>query len=262
MVQGIFSNRKNPADSPAGRRRSTRITYQTDVILSGRDAAGQVYRDETITEIVNIHGARIRTDRKILVGMLVSIEVPKTGQGTKAVCVNVYEPTPEEPDLAIAVQILKPGNIWGVEEPPSDWATVAVALGAPASPAESSWSGVASQQAPRVAPRVAPPVADSAQAARMQRVLDDALNRFRGQLEALSRSALAEFDARLGDRFAAADVRVSRKLEEASSEYADAIQTLKGNLVSELVQATLDEARVRLDEMVKEFETQTTRRIA
>src|SRR6185503_17061011 len=111
MGHGPFAARKSDAQSAANRRRSTRIDFETPIILSGRDAIGETYRDETITEIVNIHGARIRTDRKVLVGMLVAVQCIKTGRGSKGVCVNTYKPTPEAPHAGIAVQILQPGNI-------------------------------------------------------------------------------------------------------------------------------------------------------
>lgn len=261
MGQGPFAARKSDSQSGANRRRSTRIAYETSVVLSGRDAAGQVYRDETITEIVNIHGARVRTERKVLVGMLVSIECMKTGRGSKAVCVNVYVPSPEEPHPAIAIQLLKPGNIWGVENPPSDWGTVAAALGGGISPTESSWSGVASSQSVS-APKVRPFLADPELAIRVEKMIEESLARLRNEIRFTHRNALAEFDEKLGERMSEAEARIQQIVEEATTEVAATIQALKSNLVAELVQTAVDETRARLEELAKENETQTTRRIA
>ena len=129
MGQSPFSKRGNTPLPGAARRRSTRIDYQTPVILSGRDATGQPFREETTTLIVNFHGAKVRTAHPVLVGMLVAVESVRTGQASKAVCVCTYTPTTEQPYPAIAVQLVQPGNIWGVENPPPDWETVESELG-------------------------------------------------------------------------------------------------------------------------------------
>ena len=260
MGQGPFSPLKSSSQSAANRRRSTRIDYQTPVVLSGRDAAGQAYRDETITEIVNIHGARIRTRRKILVGMLVSVECPKTGRSSKAVCVNVYEPTLQEPHPAIAIQILKPGNMWGVEDPPGDWAAVAAAMGRPASPADSSWSGVASPQSVS-APMVKPFIADADLADRAEKVTEDSLARLRSEADAIQLNTLAAFDERLGEKMSEAEARLMQHVEAATTEMAATIQALKSNLVGEMVQSTLDELRAHIEAISNEREASLIRRV-
>lgn len=268
MGQGPFAARKADSQSYANRRRSTRINHETPVILSGRDARGEIYRDETITEIVNIHGARVRTGRKILVGMLVSIECLKTGRGSKGVCVNVYEPTAEEPHPAIAMQLLQPGNIWGVENPPSDWATVAATLGGGISPMESSWSGVAAAQS-EAAPRVKsfpkqPAHSPSAQQAsdRAQKATEESLARLRDEAEMITRSALAAHDQRLSERTAQAEARLAECTEQSATELAASVHVLKANIVAELVQVSMEEVKARLEGIARAQEEQLTQHAA
>ena len=110
------------------RRRSTRLDLVLPVVLSGRDASGESFREETQTSTVNLHGAKVETSRNILVGMQVSIENPLTGDVEKAVCVRVFEGAPGDRKHFIATQLVRPGNIWGIEDPPEDWSAVASSM--------------------------------------------------------------------------------------------------------------------------------------
>ncbi len=267
MGQGPFAARKSDTQSAANRRRSTRIDYQTPVVLSGRDALGQTYRDETVTQIVNIHGARIRTDRKILVGMLVTVECAKTGRGSKGVCVNTYEPSPEEPHAAIAMQLLQPGNIWGVENPPDDWAVVVASLGGVKSPTDSSWSGVASSSSP--VPRVKPIVAQreqapgtAAAAAAAQSVAEESAAKLRAEADAVTRSALAGYEQQLADRVSEAEARLSQCVEQAAAELAAAAQTLREKVTADLVQSSMEELRGRFEELSRENDARMVQKVS
>ncbi len=268
MGQGPFAARKSDAQSAANRRRSTRLDYETAVVLSGRDAMGETYRHETITEIVNIHGARIRTDRKVLVGMLVTVECVKTGRGSKGVCVNTYEPSPAEPHAAIAMQLLQPGNIWGVENPPDDWAVVAASLGGGKAPADSSWSGVASSSSS--APRVAKPsISHRTQAAETaapadvaQGVVEESVAKLRAEADAVTQSALAGYEPQLAGKVSEAEARLSQRVEQAAAELAAAVQTLREKVTSDLVQSSMEELRGRFEELSRENDARWSQKIS
>lgn len=260
MGQTPFAARKTSPLSAACRRRSTRIEYQTPVVMSGRDATGQTYREETITEIVNLHGARVRTGRRVLVGMLVTLECPKTGRGSKGVCVNVYEASPELLYPAIAIQILQPGNIWGVENPPSDWAEAMPTPTPSTSPTDSSWSGVTTQTSP--APRVKPSPAPPAQAVetvrpsagRPQPGAEDLLLRRREETELVTRNALAAHEQRLAERLAEAEARLAQRTEQAATELAASVQALKAGVVSQIVEGAKEEVEARLQGAARSHE--------
>jgi len=128
MDNNPFSQSAAAQDSGTIRRRSTRIDYVTTVLLSGKDAGGTPFREFTQTSIVNLHGCKVRTSYRIMVGMLVTVECPKAGASGKGVCVRVWDPQPGVAGHDIAVQLIKPQNLWGVPNPPPDWEIVAKAM--------------------------------------------------------------------------------------------------------------------------------------
>jgi len=128
MDKNPFLETESAQDSLSNRRRTTRVEFVTPVYLSGRDAAGQTFRELTQTVTVNLHGCKLRTSYRVIVGMLVTLECPKTGMTGKAVCVKVWDTTPGVPSHEIAVQLIKPQNMWGLANPPADWEIVAKTL--------------------------------------------------------------------------------------------------------------------------------------
>jgi hypothetical protein len=118
--QSPFAKRPDK-DPNLGRRRSSRIEFIAPVIVTGRDASGQPFREETETRTVNFHGAKIATRHTVLVGMQVSLECPRTGKEGKAVCVHIEATEADASIFEMAVQLIVPTNLWGVENPPEDW---------------------------------------------------------------------------------------------------------------------------------------------
>ncbi|HMD84062.1 MAG TPA: hypothetical protein VKO18_05105 [Terriglobia bacterium] len=104
------------------------MEFITTVLLSGKDAGGTPFREFTQTSIVNLHGCKVRTSYRIMVGMLVTVECPKAGTSGKGVCVRVWDPQPGVAGHDIAIQLIKPQNLWGVPNPPPDWEIVAKAM--------------------------------------------------------------------------------------------------------------------------------------
>lgn len=123
-----FSHTATSQEPPSSLRRSTRIEFVTPVFLSGRDAAGERFRELTQTAVVNLHGCRLRTSYHVLVGMVVTLECPKAGATGKAVCVKVWDAPAGVVGHEIAVQLIRPQNLWSVPDPPADWETVAKAM--------------------------------------------------------------------------------------------------------------------------------------
>jgi len=128
MGQGPFAKRSAAVGTSAERRRSTHVEHAVPVVISGRDLTGQPFREVTQTFSVSFHGAAIRTRKQILIGTQLNVECPTTGIVAKAICVRVSDPAPGEEFRAIAIQLLMPGNIWGVRNPPADWAPTAEKL--------------------------------------------------------------------------------------------------------------------------------------
>lgn len=264
MGQSPFSKRELSQQARANRRRSTRLDYETPVVLSGRDARGQPFHEETVTLIVNFHGAKVRTTHQVLVGMLVTVESVKTGQSAKAVCVNVYEAPSGQTWHGIALQLVQPGNIWGVEDPPADWAAVAAELGTPPKVSEHSPRGPAvSLKSPALAPAPVP-AATASQATidaqltdleqRAARLVEGAVETLRTQTDLTVRDALAVYEERLAALVSQAETRVSQRVEQAAAEVAASIETLRSDAMAEMVQDTLGEFQTRVAEISKEHE--------
>ncbi len=263
MGQSPFARKDLSQQAWLKRRRSTRIDYMTPVVLSGRDASGQPFREETTTLIVNLHGAKVRTGHKVLVGMLVTIESLKTGASGKAICVIAFEPEGAEPDHAIAVQLIQPGNIWGVEDPPPDWATVAAELGGqplspqrpgptpaiPSPPAAPPSSAPSSVTAPAPVSRinVDSQLADFEQ--RAARVIESVLETLRVQSNVMVRESLANYEQRLSALFSEAQGRISQHIEQAAADLGTTVETIRTEAMGEMVQDTLQDFQRRLGQL-------------
>lgn len=128
MENSPFSQTTDAQDSITSRRRSTRIDFVTTVLLSGKDSTGAPFREFTQTSTVNLHGCRLRTSYRIMVGMLINLECPQAGTSGKGVCVRVWDPQPGVAGHEIAIQLIKPQNLWGVPDPPPDWEVIAKAM--------------------------------------------------------------------------------------------------------------------------------------
>lgn len=99
-----------PENSP--NRRSTRVATDVVVEVQGEKFA---YAGKTVT--VNLHGALIRTAAKLEVGTPISIHVHSTGKSTIARVVFVSS----EDSSLYGVELKYPENVWGIDDPPSDW---------------------------------------------------------------------------------------------------------------------------------------------
>jgi len=204
--------------------------------------------------------------------MLVTVESLRVGVTAKAVCVNTYAPTPDDPYPAIAVQLVRPGNIWGVENPPADWATVAAELGGgpPASETATRPPGVPfkSPSLPTApSPRPFPsygrtgleaPLPEFEQ--RAARLMDSVLEAMRVQASALVRDTLASYEQRVAALAADGEARVARRAEQAASDVAATVETLRTEAVADLVQDALQGFHQRMGELAAEEEGRVAHR--
>src|SRR5215467_1862989 len=99
---------------PHESRRSTRVRLK--VVIEANGVTESLTCDgETI--VVNLHGALISTAVPLRVGMKIQIHV--LTMSTRAAADVVYV-DPERPRVC-GIELVIPGNIWGVEIPPDDW---------------------------------------------------------------------------------------------------------------------------------------------
>jgi len=270
MGRSPFAAKESSSKSASRQRRSTRIDFTTPVILTGRDASGQSFREETETSIVNLHGAKVRTNYAIMVGMIVTLEIVRTGQGGKAVCVHVYEPSMDETAHSIAVQLVQPGNIWGVENPPPDWETVESELGGrhfaaktpdlkatvmtvkplldvPASPTPAASRGDADAMFADLEKRSA-------------RLMESVLDILRIQADGAVRSSLQEVEKQVENMVTAGGVRLQERADQVGVELEMTLEAFRTEAMGEVVREALQGFQERLDALSTEAELRMTRR--
>ncbi len=115
------TNTESAESVGAASRRSTRLAIAIPVTLSGKDAAGNTFKEDTRTIIVNKHGAKIVTVHQMALGAEVEIENRALGLTARAVVVWVGDKRPPRTSFETGIQLFKAENIWGIQFPPEDW---------------------------------------------------------------------------------------------------------------------------------------------
>lgn len=246
-----FAKRPSPQDSGASQRRSTRVDYGTPIVLTGRDASGLAFREETETSIVNLHGCKLSTTHQVLVGMLVTLESLRAKMTGKAVCVHIWDPAPGESAHDIAVQLLKPQNLWGLENPPPDWQKVAETMvhGLPLRAPASRATPAEPERIP--APPPAPPkvpaspfsilTADTQRPSldeRAARLTESVLQSIRIQAEEVFASSVEEFRQQVDVLVKVACERIRERAEQSYDKVESSLTTLRSDLAEQLSHRT------------------------
>jgi len=107
--------------SPADGRRSSRISLSLPIVIHGKDAQQNAFREDTHTLIVNKHGTKFVTSHRLAVGAEILIENPTLGSIAKANIVWVSTKTNRSGMIEAGAQLMEAQNIWGIEFPPDDW---------------------------------------------------------------------------------------------------------------------------------------------
>ena len=107
-------------DSPAERRRTSRLQFRVRVILSGKNAEGFSFAEETDTISVSKHGALLRTSHTLALGEELSLRTKEKDRvGQFQVVWMGKAGTPEEG--LIGLEWVDTLRFWGIAFPPEDW---------------------------------------------------------------------------------------------------------------------------------------------
>lgn len=273
MENNPFSQTPSTQDTLGPRRRSTRIDFVTTVLISGKDSSGVPFREFTQTTKVNLQGCKVRTSYRIMVGMLVTVECPKAGASGKGVCIKVWDPIPGVAGHEVAIQLIKPQNIWGVPNPPPDWETVVKTMvegrvvqagrtghfPAPVLPSGPTpvmpITPLPVSPPPRPAP-VASPTVEQRLAElerRSTQMMESVLDIMRGQAEELTRDCLEEFRQQVDALIADAEMRLRQGLTQTYEQSAASLIGLRTDLMdqmasrgAQMIRTTEDTLRTRL----------------
>ena len=102
-------------------RRSTRLSISIPVTISGVDADGNAYSEDVRTVIINKHGGKIATMRRLTMGTEILIENHAMGLAAKASVAWLSENPSAEELHHVGLQLRDAQNIWGIAFPPDDW---------------------------------------------------------------------------------------------------------------------------------------------
>jgi len=122
----MTSNTSSGRDPERSLRRSTRLNKIIPLTVVGVDSYRGPYREEVSTVTINCHGCRYGSKHEVFTNAWVILELPAqkpdcpptTARGiVKWVERSVNDDGPQ----MTAIELDEPGNIWGIEAPPSDW---------------------------------------------------------------------------------------------------------------------------------------------
>jgi hypothetical protein len=147
------ANTEKAESDGAASRRSTRLAIAIPITMSGKDAGGDSFKENTRTIVVNMHGAKITTVHQLSLGSEVEIENRALGLTARAAVVWVGDQRPPRTSFEAGIQLYKAENIWGIQFPPEDWREGAP-IGAGGKKTEMP---AQPQAAPPPAPPAAPP---------------------------------------------------------------------------------------------------------
>jgi hypothetical protein len=105
----------------ANQRRSTRLLISVPIVISGKNARGEAFREETRTISISRQGASIATAQPMAAGAEIIIENPPLHLAVKARVIRFFEKSSQDDLNQIGVELLEAKNVWGIQYPPGDW---------------------------------------------------------------------------------------------------------------------------------------------
>jgi len=144
----------------AGARSGQRLVVAIPITISGEDAAGHSFIENSATVVVNRGGGKIITTRELALDSTVQITVPSRNRASGAHVIWLGEKSGGQQEIAI--ELKNPENFWGIQFPddPIDWVAMAARRTATSDEKEAAARGTARAAAPSPAP--APPQAAAA----------------------------------------------------------------------------------------------------
>ena len=110
-----------PDAQGAANRRSTRLAIAIPITISGKDASGHTFKENSRTAIINKQGAKILTLHEVTLNSELTVENRALGRAAQAIVVWVGNKASPKDPVEVGVQLSHAENIWGIEFPPDDW---------------------------------------------------------------------------------------------------------------------------------------------
>src|SRR5690348_8653573 len=113
-------------DSVKPTRRSTRVDCSIPMVVSGVDAWRGPYTENVSTVTINAHGCKYASAHQVLNDSVVILEFhgdrSKTARSARGRVKYVKRPSNSGQMFETAIELEHPGNVWGLDQPPRDWA--------------------------------------------------------------------------------------------------------------------------------------------
>jgi hypothetical protein len=127
-------------------RRSQRLMLKMAVAIAGPKASGGNFVEQTITEVVNAHGALIHLKEPVSDGQQLRIRNAKTGEEQSCKVIGVGQSV--EGKAEVGIEFLEPApRFWRIAFPPEDWN-----INSPEAKRSGKTSAGMQQQQPAIAP--------------------------------------------------------------------------------------------------------------
>lgn len=106
--------------NPGPRRRSQRVLMQVPVRLSGTDAQGKKFEEETATLAINAHGALVLMQARIISGGKVQLQHNLTKEEQECHVAFLGPVRSGKSEVGLEFSDARP-SFWRVAFPPEDW---------------------------------------------------------------------------------------------------------------------------------------------
>jgi hypothetical protein len=105
---------------PSNVRRSQRLYVQIRVRVQGHLQDKTPFTEETVTLVVNAHGALVRLDAETQLGQTVVLQIVSTNETQEGKVVFISEG--KDAKFHVGIELTKPNPLfWHVSFPPEDW---------------------------------------------------------------------------------------------------------------------------------------------
>lgn len=103
-----------------GRRRSMRVLLTVPIWVTGKNASGEAFEEQTRTLVVNAHGALITLATPVTAGAPITISNRATQKSVASRI--VYLGAPQAGKIQMGVEFERPcPSFWQIDFPPDDW---------------------------------------------------------------------------------------------------------------------------------------------
>jgi hypothetical protein len=117
----LLNLKLNSFSSQKAVRRGTRISYEIPITLSSLDPV-HPFSEPSQTLLVNPQGCAVRFRRPLEIGAAVRLEGLPTRTTVTARVVNCIRIGEYQKSWLPGLALDEPGNVWGVQTPPENWA--------------------------------------------------------------------------------------------------------------------------------------------